>query len=91
MILKIVQIAVFSAPCFGVCAQFVRGAVREMRKKAGRAGTARPEGRRLAHMRRGRGGNTAAANPNQSLLLKEKAGVRVGRTVRRFTACRHSL
>ena len=34
MILKIVQIAVFSAPCFGVCAQFVRGAVREMRKKA---------------------------------------------------------
>ena len=39
----------------------------------------------------GRGGNTAAANPNQSLLLKEKAGVRVGRTVRRFTACRHSL
>ena len=82
MILKIVQIAVFSAPCFGVCAQFVRGAVREMRKKAGRAGTARPEGR-------GRGGNTAAAN--QSLLLKEKAGVRAGRTVRRFTACRHSL
>lgn len=92
MILKIVQIAVFSAPCFGVCAQFVRGAVREMRKKAGRAGTARPGGRRKpAHTRRGRGGNTAAANPNQSLLLKEKAGVRVGRTVRRFTACRHSL
>lgn len=89
MILKIVQIAVFSAPCFGVCAQFVRGAVREMRKKAGRAGTARPEGRRKsAHTRRG-GGDTAAAN--QSLLLKEKAGVRVGRTVRRFTACRHSL
>lgn len=89
MILKIVQIAVFSAPCFGVCAQFVRGAVREMRKKAGRAVSARPEGRRLAHTCRGRGGNTAAAN--QSLLLKEKAGVRVGRTVRRFTACRHSL
>lgn len=90
MILKIVQIAVFSAPCFGVCAQFVRGAVREMRKKAGRAGTARPKGRRKpAHTRRGRGGNTAAAN--QSLLLKEKAGVRAGRTVRRFTACRHSL
>lgn len=91
MILKIVQIAVFSAPCFGVCAQFVRGAVREMRKKGGRAMSARPEGRRLAHTRRGRGGNTAVANPNQSLLLKEKAGVRVGRTVRRFTACRHSL
>lgn len=90
MILKIVQIAVFSAPCFGVCAQFVRGAVREMRKKAGRAASARPEGRRLAHTRTG-GGNTAAANPNQSLLLKEKAGVRVGRTVRRFTACRHLL
>lgn len=91
MILKIVQIAVFSAPCFGVCAQFVRGAARAMRKKAGRAVSARPEGRRLAHTRRGRGGNTAAANPNQSLLLKEKAGVRFGRTVRRFTACRHSL
>lgn len=91
MILKIVQIAVFSAPCFGVCARFVRGAVREMRKKAGRAVSARPEGRRLAHTRRGRGGNTAAANPNQSLLLKEKAGERVGRTVRCFTACRHSL
>ena len=89
MILKIVQIAAFSASCFGACAQFVRGAVREMRKKAGRAVSARPEGRRLAHTRRGRGGNTAAAN--QSLLLKEKAGVRVGRTVRRFTACRHSL
>lgn len=89
MILKIVQIAVFSAPCFGVCAQFVRGAVREMRKKAGRAVSARPEGSRLAPTRRGRGGSTAAAN--QSLLLKEKAGVRVGRTVRRFTACRHSL
>lgn len=83
MILEIVQIAVFSAPCFGVCAQFVRSAVREMRKKAGRAVSARPEGRRLAHTRRGRGGNTAAAN--QSLLPEEKAGVR------RFTACRHSL
>ena len=91
MILKIVQVAVFSAPCFGVCAQFVRGTVREMRKKAGRAVSARPEGRRLAHTRRGRGGNTAAANPNQSLLLEEKAGERVGRTVRCFTACRHSL
>lgn len=88
MILKIVQIAVFSAPCFGVCAQFVRGAVREMRKKADSAVSARPEGRRLAHTRRGRGGNTAAANPNQSLLLKEKAGVRFGRTVRRFTGGR---
>lgn len=87
MILKIVQIAVFSALCFGIYAQFVRGAVREMRKKAGRAGTARPEGRRrLAHTRRGRGGNTAAVN--QSLLLKEKAGVRFGRTVRRFTGGR---
>lgn len=50
--------------------------------------SARPEGRRLAHTRRGRGGNTAAANPNQSLLLKEKAGVRFGRTVRRFTGGR---
>ena len=73
MILKIVQIAVFSAPCFGVCAQFVRGA-RRCAKKGGRAVSARPEGSRLAHTRRGRGGNTAAANPNQSLLLKEKAG-----------------
>lgn len=36
----------------------------------------------------GEGGNTAAANPNQSLLLKEKAGVRFGRTVRRFTGGR---
>ena len=43
MILKIVHSAVFSAPRFGVCAQFVRGAAREMRKKVGRAGTARPE------------------------------------------------
>lgn len=85
MILKIVQIAVFSAPCFGVCAQFVRGA-RRCAKKGGRAMSARPEGRRLAHTRKGRGGNTAAAN--QSLLLKEKAGVRVGRTVRRFTGGR---
>lgn len=84
MILKIVQIAVFSALCFGVCAQFVRGTVREMRKKSGRAVSARPEGRRLAHTRRGGGdGNTVAVN--QSLLPEEKAGVR------RFTACRHSL
>ena len=43
MILKIVHSAVFSVPRFGVCAQFVRGAAREMRKKVGRAGTARPE------------------------------------------------
>ena len=43
MILKIVHSAVFSAPRFGVCAQFVRGAAREMCKKDGRAGTARPE------------------------------------------------
>ena len=46
---------------------------RELFAIAGGAGTARSEGRRLAHTRRGRGGNTAAANPNQSLLLKEKA------------------
>ena len=69
MILKIVQIAVFSAPCFGVCAQFVRGAVREMRKKAGRAGT-------------GGDGNTAAVN--QSLLPEEKAGGRRFTGGRRF-------
>lgn len=90
MILIIVQIAVFSAPCFGIYAQFVRGAAQVMCEKGGRAVSARPEeGRKLAHTRRRRGGNTAAAN--QSLLLKEKAGERVGRTVRRFTACRHSL
>ena len=41
MILKIVHSAVFSAPRFGVCAQFVRGAGDV--QKGGRAGTARPE------------------------------------------------
>ena len=88
MILKIVQIAVFSAPCFGVCAQFVRGARRCAKKAAALCLRGRKE-EDLRIRAGGRGGNTAAAN--QSLLLKEKAGVRVGRTVGRFTACRHSL
>jgi len=89
MILKIVQVAVFSAPCFGVCAQFVRGAVREMRKRpAARCLRGRKE--EDLRIRAGGGdGNTVAVN--QSLLPEEKAGVRVGRTVRRFTVCRHSL
>lgn len=43
MILKIVHSAAFPAPGFGICAQFVRGAAREMRKKVGRAVPARPE------------------------------------------------
>ena len=90
MILKIVQIAVFFAPCFGVCAQFVRGARRCAKKAAARCLRGRKE-EDLRIRAGGGGGNTAAANPNQSLLLKEKAGERDGRTVRRFTACRHSL
>lgn len=84
MILKIVQIAVFSAPCFGVCAQFVRGTEREMRKKGRPRGySAAGRKKTCAYAQGGGDGNTAAAN--QSLLPEEKAGVR------RFTACRHSL